>query len=134
METFDPHRDYQKILSAAEYDLIMAHLDYGCLALIAIEAGSGHPFVFVRRRPLKGLLPNYQLCYCRDVADFARFSGPLGRALIKRGVLSVLVDARAPLPGLPGRYFAGRRPNYFKGPHEPEIGDLAFTEAVLFGL
>ncbi|BDV37516.1 hypothetical protein [Methylocystis bryophila] len=134
VETFDPRRDYKNILSAAEYELIAAHVDYGCVALIAMEAGLGHPFVFVRRQRLRGFVPNHQLCYCRDVADFPRFSGPLGRALIMRGVFLVLVDARAPLRGLPGLYFADCRPNYFKGPHEPAIGDLAFTEAVLFGL
>ncbi len=134
IETFDPARDYHNILSAAEYDLLAAHVGYGCLALIAREGGSGHPFVFARRNALRGVIPNHQLCYCRDVADFARFSGPLGRALLKQGVFAVLVEANGPLPALPGRYFAGVRPSYFKGSKEPPIGDLAFTEAVFFGL
>ena len=134
IEAFDPARDYHNILSEAEYDLLAAHVDYGCVALIAMEDGSGRPFVFVPRRALRGVIPNHQLCYCREIADFARLSGPLGRALMKQGVFFILVEANGPLPGLPGRYFPGLRPGYFKGPHEPAIGDLAFTEAVFFGL
>ena len=34
---------------------------------------------------------------------------------------------------LPGIYLDGR-PKYFKGPDKPRLGDLAYTEAALFGM
>ena len=33
-----------------------------------------------------------------------------------------------------GRYFDGIRPKYFKGPNPPRVGDLAYTEASMFGV
>ena len=43
-----------------------------------------YPFVF-RPRLVKGVIPCAQLIYCRDIADFARFAGPIGRYLARRG-------------------------------------------------
>ena len=60
-------------------------------------------------------------------------AGPLGRYLLRHGLAVVMVDANGPLEGLPGRYFPGRLPNYFRGPEAPRLGDLAYSEAVLFG-
>ena len=37
-------------------------------------------------------------------------------------------------PELVGRYFEGVTPKYFRGPEQPRLGDLAYTEAVMFGL
>jgi hypothetical protein len=45
-----------------------------------------------------------------------------------------MVDANGPVAGLGGRYFAERLPKYFRGPVEPRLGDLAYTEAALFGI
>ena len=36
--------------------------------------------------------------------------------------------------GLVGAYLDGKSPKYFKGPQRPSFGDLAYTEAVMFGL
>jgi len=43
------------------------------------------------------------------------------------------LDANGPIPGLVGEYSQGVMGKYFKGPEHPRLGDLAFSEAVLFG-
>lgn len=130
---FDARRDYGDGLSAQERDLLTSHVEHGCLAFVVQEKRQAHPFVFQPRRMLKGLLPTLQLIYCRDLADFQKFAGPLGRELLRRGYPTVLVDASEPLTGLVGIFRRDRGPKYFKGPERPRLGDLAFTESVLFG-
>jgi hypothetical protein len=44
----------------------------------------------------------------------------------------VLLDANGPVPGLVGKYFDGSRPKYFKGPTQPRLGDLAYTQLAMF--
>ena len=48
-----------------------------------------------------------------------------------RGRPFVLIDANGPIPGLPGKYFGGKSPKYFKGPTPPRLGDLAYTEMAM---
>ena len=75
-----------------------------------------------------------QLIYCRDVQDFVRFAGPLGRYLALRGRSLVIVDSNAPIAGLAGVFRPGRMPKYFRGPERPRLGDLAFTEHAMLGV
>jgi len=131
--TFDVDGDYGAKLSEHERFLLKSHVEHGCLAFVVTEKRNAHPFVFLPRRVLKNLLPTLQLIYCRDLANFRRFAGPLGRELLRRGHPTVLVDASEALPGLIGKYMRNRGPKYFKGPHPPRLGDLAFSESVLFG-
>lgn len=133
VRAFDKKRDYSDALTAQERDLLIAHAERGCLAFIVQEKRAAHPFVFLPRRLIKGLFPTLQLVYCRDMADFERFAGPLGRQLMQQGHPTVLVDASEKIPGLFGRFFRDRGPKYFKGPERPRLGDLAFSESVLFG-
>jgi hypothetical protein len=133
VKPFDKSLDYGDALSAEERDLLLAHVARGCLALIVHEKQEAHPFVFLSRRVLKGLVPAQQLIYCRSLADFQRFAGPLGRDMLRRGDVAVLLDATEKVPGLFGIYAADRGPKYFKGPERPRLGDLAFCESVLFG-
>ena len=77
--------------------------------------------------------PCAQIIYCRDVGDFIRLAGPIGRFLAPRGLPLVIVDANGPIPGLIGTYHRDR-PKYFKGLLRPRLGDLAYTEYALFGL
>ena len=79
-------------------------------------------------------MPCAQLIYCRDIADFVRFAGPLGRFLALRGRPFVIVDSNGPIPGLVGIYRRGSMPKYFKGPRRPRLGDLAYTEYALLGV
>lgn len=118
---------------AAEFDLLKTHADLGCVCLWCTSGGRAYPFAFLPRRIAKGLIPVVQLVYCRDHEDFVRFSRPIGRYLTARGWPLVLMDTPGPIRGLFGKYFAGNGPKYFKGPNPPRLGDLAFTEGILFG-
>jgi hypothetical protein len=133
VQEFDTSHDYGPALSKEERDVLVAHTGYGCLCYIVIEQGKANPFAFLPRRSFGGILPTLQLVYCRDVRDFARLAGPFGRTLISRGNLFVRLDAEAALPGLAGKYFRDRGRRYFKGPERPRIGDLTYSEGVLFG-
>jgi hypothetical protein len=82
---------------------------------------------------VKGWMRCAQLIYCRDLNDFVRFARPVGWFLALRGSPLVLIDANGPIRGLVGKYFEGIAPKYFRGPVQPCLGDLAFTEAALFG-
>jgi hypothetical protein len=117
---------------AFEWDLLRDHAAFGCLAFWCVTAERAYPLVF-RRRLAKGVLPCAQLVYCRDTADVVRFSGLIGRYLAVRGCPFAVIDADGSVPGLPGFYLDGR-PKYFKGPERPRLGDLAYTEAALFGM
>jgi hypothetical protein len=117
---------------AFEWNLLRDHAKFGCMAFWCVAAERAYPFVF-RPRLAKGLLPCAQLIYCRDTTDMVRFSGLIGRHLAVRGCPFVVIDANGPMPGLPGVFLDGR-PKYFKGPDKPRLGDLAYTEAALFGL
>ena len=117
---------------AFEWRLLQDHAAFGCTAFWCVTPERAYPFVF-RRRLAKGVLPLAQLIYCRDTDDVVRFCGLIGRYLAVRGCPFVVIDASGPIPGLPGIYLDGR-PKFFKGPDKPALGDLAYTEAALFGL
>jgi hypothetical protein len=116
-----------------ERDLLIRHAGYGCMSFWCATAERAYPIVF-RRRLLKGVLPYAQLIYCRDIADVARFAGLIGRRLLRSGCPIAVIDANGPVEGLAGHYFAGWKPKYFKGAVPPRLGDLADTEAALFGM
>jgi hypothetical protein len=79
------------------------------------------------------LVPYEYLAYCRDLKDFVRFAGPLGRFLSLRGITLVVLDSNGPISGLIGIY-SDAFPKYFKGPDQPHLGDLAYSERVMFGV
>ena len=116
-----------------ERDLLLAHSGYGCLSLWCETAEGAYPFVFVPRM-IKGVVPCVQIIYCRDISDYVRFARPLGWHLALRGRPFVIIDSNGPIPGLRGLYFEGATPKYFKGPERPRLGDLAYTEAAMFGI
>ena len=87
-----------------------------------------------RTRLVKSAIPCAQLIYCRDIADFVRFAGPIGRFLALRGRPLVIVDANGPIAGVAGTYRRGTAPKYFRGPLRPRLGDLAYTEYALLGV
>lgn len=114
--------------------LLDEHLDRGCLVALGGEGRSTVPFVFVRRgaKLLTGGLA--QLVYCRDTAGLVRHAGAIGRFLALRGAPVLLLDALGPIPGLVGRFFPDRSPKYYRGARPPRLNDLAYTEAVMFGV
>lgn len=113
--------------------ILQKHAALGCLSYEVNHQGTTYPFVFLPRRDRSTGVKFVQLVYCRQVADFARLSGPLGRHLLRRGFLFVILDANGPVPGLIGHYFAGRKVKCARGPAQPRLGDLTETELVLFG-
>jgi hypothetical protein len=119
-------------LSSFEIELLLAHANYGCISLTCNSASRRHPFVFMPRLKF-GFVPYAYLAYCRDLEDFVRFAGPLGRFLARRGFPMVVLDSNGPVRGLIGRYSAAS-PKYFKGPDQPGLGDLAYSERVMFGV
>jgi hypothetical protein len=121
-----PHEPFER-------DLLLAHGRYGCISFWCATRERAHPFV-LRPRIVKNAIPCAQLIYCRDVADVARFAGPIGRFLVRRGRPFVVIDANGPIDGLLGRYVDGAMPKFFRGPVAPRLGDLAYTETALFGM
>jgi hypothetical protein len=128
---FDPQRHVD--VEPFERDLLLEHAAYGCISLWVSTSEGGRPFVF-RPRILKGILGWAQLIYCRDIEDFVRCAGPIGRYLAMRGKPLVILDANQPIPGLVGKYLGGKMPRFFRGPNRPRLGDLAYTEAAMFGV
>ncbi|MFI4975624.1 MAG: hypothetical protein ACHP84_13875 [Caulobacterales bacterium] len=116
-----------------DFDLIKAHADVGCIALVC-DTSEGHlPFVFIRRRLAYAPFGVMQLIYCRDPGSFVQHAGALGRFLLRRGVVCVICDAEAAIRGLAGWFVKDKVPRYYRGPDRPGLNDLAFTELVLFG-
>jgi hypothetical protein len=116
-----------------EQDVLVQHAEHGCISLWCITSAGAYPFVF-RPRLVKGFVPCAQLIYCRDIGDFARFAGSLGRYLAFRRGPVVIVDSNGPIPGLIGVFRRGSKPKYFKGPQRPRLGDLAYTEYAILGV
>lgn len=117
----------------AEDDLLRSHARLGCISLWCATPQRAVPLVFLPRL-VKGIMPCAQLIYCRDIDDFVRLARPVGRYLAARGRPIVIVDANGPIAGLKGKFFAGRTVRYFKGDTVPGLSDLAYTEAVMFGV
>ncbi len=130
---FDAHDPPAVSFDPSEQEVLRQHAEHGCISLWCVTSEHAYPFVF-RPRLAKGLIPCAQMIYCRDIADFVRFAGPIGRYLARRGRPFVIVDANEPLPGLVGTFRRGSMPKYFKGPQRPRLGDLAYTEYAVLGV
>ena len=119
-------------ISSEDHTLLVDHARAGCIAMWCETRDRGYPFVF-RRRLLKSSLPAAQLIYCGDLEDLSYLAGPIGRHLLRLGLPVVLAATNGPVPGVPGVYLDGKYPMYFRGQTAPRLGDLAYTEAGLFG-
>ena len=132
-EVYDARRRPAVSFDPFEQETLTQHAAHGCISIWCATAERAYPFVF-RPRLVKGFVPCAQLIYCRDIADFGRFAGPIGRYLALRGRPVVIVDANEPIPGLVGVFRRGSKPKYFKGPQRPRLGDLAYTEYAILGV
>jgi hypothetical protein len=136
VETVAPDAGAVEGLPDAEVELLKRHARYGCLSLICrTPGGDPVPFILQPMRIRRGLFapPAMQLIYCREIAEFVQCAGAIGRALIRRGKIAIILDANGPVPGLTGIYSSWRGRKYFKGPHRPRLADLTDTELVLYG-
>jgi hypothetical protein len=122
----EPGRDLQQ----AEIDLLLHHTAYSALSLICEDDGQRHPFVFGLERR-RGFLRIAHLVYCRDLSEFIRFAGPIGRFLLRRGIGLVEFNSNEPIAGIYGRY--SRQRKYWKGSDLIHAGDVAYSEFVMFG-
>jgi hypothetical protein len=113
-----------------EQELLQTHAKYGCVCLWCVTAERAYPFVF-RPRIFRRFLPGLQLVYCRDIEDFVRFAGPIGRFLALRGRFVVRVDSNGPIRGLAGTFIKGVDCRYYKGSKPPRLGDLAYTQLAM---
>jgi hypothetical protein len=118
-------------LEVPDRDVLDQHSAVGCLSLVVRCKTDSYPFVF-QRHYLKRIVPIYRLTYCREVNEFVRFAGNLGRFLLGRGSVLVQLDANEFVSGLAGWYTEKRGRKYSKGPHAPRLGDLSFTETAFF--
>jgi hypothetical protein len=130
--------DVQEIagISDADTERLTRHARYGCLSIVCrTPGGETLPFILSPLRIRRGLIapPAMQLVYCRDVADYVRCAGSIGRLLLRQRKFSVILDANGAVPGLFGVFSEARGRKYFKGPHRPHLADLTDTELVLYG-
>jgi hypothetical protein len=133
VSVFDAKRRPDVAFDAVDQEVLLQHAEHGCIGLWCATAERAYPFVF-RRRMVKHALPCAQMIYCKDVGDFVRFAGPIGRYLARQGRLFVIIDANGPIAGLAGAFRRGSMPKYFKGPQRPRLGDLAYTEYAIMGV
>jgi len=133
VHVFDASRRPAVAFDRFDQEVLDQHAGHGCISLWCATAERAYPFVF-RRRLVKDFIPYAQLIYCRDIADFVRFAGPLGWHLAWRGRPIVIVDSNGVIPGLAGIFRRGKNPKYFKGPQRPRLGDLAYTEYAILGV
>ena len=120
-------------LEPFERDLLLEHAQYGCLSLICQTREGAFPFIF-RFRRVKKLIPCARLIYCREIAVLVRFLGPISRFLVRKGMPVMIIDSPDPIVGLRGMHVGDISPKYYKGRIEPRVGDLAHTEASIFGI
>jgi hypothetical protein len=120
-------------LMPSEAELLRAHAGFGCISVVCEWKKRRYPFVFLPSRiRWKGMpLPHAQLIYCRDFESYVQLAGPLGRFLLRRGMLLIVSGANGPVPGLIGRY-VDWGVKFARGPNPPHLGDLAYTEWPMF--
>jgi len=123
-------------LPDADLAMLRRHAEYGCLSLVCRTAEAVLPFIFFPLRNRRGKIPvpAMQLGYCRSIADYVKCAGTIGRYLLWRGKPIIIVDANEAVSGLPGIYSEAHGRKYFKGPHQPRLGDLADTELAIYGM
>lgn len=120
-------------LTPSEAELLRAHAAFGCISVVCTWKNRQYPFVFLPSRiRWKGMpLPYAQLIYSRDFETYVEFAGPLGRFLLRRGMILIASGANGPVAGLIGRY-VDWGVKFARGPNPPHLGDLAYTEWAMF--
>ena len=114
-----------------EAQLLRDHRDMGWISLTVEKDGILSPFVFQPRRLDKPPAPVMDVMFCRGAGDLRRCAPALARYFLPRGSLGFLIDGD--MDALLSHYVEGKEPRYYKGPYRPILGDLAYTEKVLFG-
>jgi hypothetical protein len=113
-----------------EAQLLRDHRAMGWISLTVEKDGIVSPFVFKPRRLDKPPAPVMDVMFCRGPEDFRRCAPALARYFLPRA-LGFLIDGDSGTAL--SHYAEGKEPRYFKGPYRPVLGDLAYTEKVIFG-
>ena len=113
-----------------EAQLLRDHRAMGWTSLVVEKDGIVSPFVFKPRKLDRPPLPMMDVMFTRSPEDFTRCAPALAKHFLPRGRMGFLIDGDQ--PGL-SHYVEGKEPRWFKGPHRPTLGDLAYTEKVVFG-
>jgi hypothetical protein len=134
VETIRPDSPVVEGLSEEDTTLLARHAADGCLSL-ACRMRDGHVSSFIlHSMRIRGMwLPAMQLIYCRGVSEYFACASAIGRFLLKRGKISVALDANGPLKGPIGLYREPLGRKYFKGPQCPRLADLSDAELVIYG-
>ena len=115
-------------------DVQRDRLDWGEMGWISLTVekdGIVSPFVLKPGRLDRPPVPVMDVMFCRGADDLRRCGGALARHFLPRGNLGFLIDGD--MEAMLSHYAEGKEPRYFKGPHRPVLGDLAYTEKVIFG-
>ena len=114
-----------------EAQLLADHRKLGFISLVVEKDGIVSPFVLKQRMLEKSPMPVMDVMFTRSPDDFRRCASTLARHFLPRGSLGFLIDGD--MEGHLSHYVEGKEPRFFKGPCRPVLGDLAYTEKVLFG-
>jgi hypothetical protein len=136
VEAVTPDTRTIRELPGADLDMLKCNAGYGNLSLVCHTAEDALPFTFLPLRKRREIIPvpAVQLAYCRSIADYIRCAGAIGRHLLRRGKPVIIIDANGPVAGLAGVYSEKHGRKYFKGPHQPHLGDLTDTELAIYGM
>lgn len=113
-----------------EARLLRDHRAMGWISLVVEKDGIVSPFVFKPRKLDRPPLPVMDVMFTRSPEDFHACAPALARHFLPKGRMGFLIDGDQ--QGL-SHYVEGKEPRWFKGPHRPSLGDLAYTEKVVFG-
>lgn len=130
IKVYGPEKFNELDLDIYERQILDAQAAYGCITFCCVTNGAVLPFVFIPRL-IKKYIPCAHLAYCRNISDLRDVAGTVGRHLLRLGLPFVLVDANETIAGIPGVYFAGVTPKYYKGAMPPALGNLCETEATI---
>ena len=114
-----------------EAQLLRDHRKLGWISLVVEKDGAASPFVFKPRMLNRPPVPVMDVMFTRSPDDFRRCAPALAKYFLSRGSLGFLIDGD--MEGHLSHYVEGKEPRFFKGPCRPVLGDLAYSEKVLFG-
>lgn len=117
-----------------DFDLFKRHAQWGCTVIIAQADGKLAGFIFRRFAMRSGLikLPAMFVIHAPSQTELLRFAGNFGRHFATKAAPLLVFDANGPIPGLSGFYTERRGRKFVKGPHQPQLCDLADTEFAIF--
>ena len=116
--------------------VLVDHASYGCISLVVEVGELSMPFVFVKETRTFGWLRMTvaNLLYSRDGEDYRRYAGPIGRYLLRSGVLVAASEANGnENDSFFDHFTASSGPRYYRGSSPPRLGDLAYSEWAIFG-